>query len=90
LLLASRKRPCCRTAEQRDELALFQLIEWHRCSRADDSIADWRGAGQALAALRDFDLANFSSRSISTDQRCLLDVRFPPDRDQIAARRLVT
>jgi len=63
LLLASRKRPCCRTAEQRDELALFQLIEWHRCSRADDSIADWRGAGQALAALRDFDLANVSSGS---------------------------
>ena len=28
--------------------------------------------------------------SFSTDQRCLRDVRFPPDRDQIAALRQVT
>jgi hypothetical protein len=32
------------------------------------SIADWRGAGQALAALRDFDLANVSSGSTASDR----------------------
>ena len=28
------ERPRCRSAEKRDELAPFQLIEWHRCSLA--------------------------------------------------------
>ena len=31
-----------------------------------------------------------ASGSFSTDQRCLHDVRFPPDRDEIAALRQVT
>jgi hypothetical protein len=29
LLRARRERPSCRAAEQRDELAPLQLIEWH-------------------------------------------------------------
>jgi hypothetical protein len=33
-LRACRHRPRRRGAEQRDELASFQLIEWHRCSQA--------------------------------------------------------
>src|SRR4029077_7389994 len=44
----------------------------------------WRGLSPAGMA------ASLAARSISTDQRCLRDVRFPPDRDQIAARRQVT
>ena len=40
--------------------------------------------------VQDLAAANVADGSFSTDQRCLRDVRFPPDRDRIAALRQVT
>src|SRR5262245_60643980 len=57
LLRARRERPCRHAAEQRDELAPFQLIDPHSAAPSQsDSIAEWRASGQGFAALRDFDL----------------------------------
>src|SRR5262249_16867360 len=45
-----------RAAEQRYELAPFQLIELHMLAkRVGDSITDWRALSQRLAAVRYFD-----------------------------------
>jgi hypothetical protein len=52
LLRVRRKRPSSRAAEQRHELAPFQMIKLHPLSLADDSIADWQASSQGLAALR--------------------------------------
>jgi hypothetical protein len=42
LLRTRGKRPCCRTAEQGDELASFQSIELHLFAPGQgSSIADW-------------------------------------------------
>jgi hypothetical protein len=41
----------------------------------------------ALIAAQQIWLFNIRDGSFSTDQRCLRDVRFPPNRDQIAASR---
>jgi hypothetical protein len=43
LLRARRERPRCRrTAAQRDELAAFQLIEWHSAPASQGQIAGYR------------------------------------------------
>src|SRR5262252_3748312 len=59
-LRARRERPRCPAAEQRDELASFQLIELHLPPQPGTcgSIPHWRGSGQGLAALQDSEPAN--------------------------------
>jgi hypothetical protein len=49
LLRARRERPRCRrTAAQRDELAAFQLIEWHSAPASQGQIAGYRiSSGQS-------------------------------------------
>jgi hypothetical protein len=49
-----RPRGCC-AAKQRYELAPFQLTKLHPLSpNQADSITDWRGSSQGLAAVQDF------------------------------------
>jgi hypothetical protein len=51
-------------AEQRDELSSLQPIEMHATAPSQgDTIANWRGSIQGLAAMQDFKLANVRSGS---------------------------
>jgi hypothetical protein len=62
-------RPHSRAAEQRDELASLHLTELHwqpLRHGVSDSITDWRGSSQGLAAVRDFGPANDRSGSIAS------------------------
>ena len=58
LLRSCCERPCCRAAEQRDELATLELIELHplppTVERQDSGLASIKSG---LVALRDFDAA---------------------------------
>src|SRR5262249_1606995 len=64
LLRPHRQRPRRRAAEKRDEIAALQLTKLHPLPLSQsDSIPDWRGSSQRLAALRDFDAAGVRSGS---------------------------
>src|SRR5262249_10292126 len=76
LLRARRERPCCRrTAEQRNELAAFQMIELHSVP-----------CQQARAGFQVIELARISQRvrrafyNRPAIRRCLLNVRFTQKR----------
>jgi hypothetical protein len=54
LLRARRERPRCRAAEQRDELATFQLIELHSFSASQGRVAGYRIASDQSAGMLEF------------------------------------
>jgi hypothetical protein len=75
LLCARRERPRrCRAANQRNELAAFQLIKWHpRPPSEADSLTDWGAGMQGLAALRDFGSADVRVEHFRSAWRRRLD-----------------
>jgi hypothetical protein len=67
LLRARHERPRCRTAEQRDEVASFQLIELHSIPASQGRFAGYRMDRDQSAGIKTFTAGVFSFATVLRD-----------------------